>query len=68
MNKILNLLRWLVKWILNIVIAAGIVVILIWAIWSVPPQVSLAKTAYFLSDSWHFILGQSKGLSDKNKN
>lgn len=60
MSKIGNLINHILNWILNIIIAAGVAVILAWLVWDVHPHVSLMKTGYFFSDTWHFLTGQPK--------
>ena len=59
MNKIMIILKHLLNWIVNIILLAGLAVLLAWALWDVPPQVSWEKSALFFSRSWHFITGTS---------
>jgi len=60
MNKILSLINHILNWILNILVVAGIAVLLAWAVWGVRPQTSLMKTGYFFSDIWRFVSGKGK--------
>lgn len=65
MNKIMNLLNWVLNGIVNLVLIAGLVLLIAWAVWDVPPQVSLEKTAHFFSNSWHLITGTETTKEEK---
>ena len=65
MNKIMNVLTHLLNWIVNIILLAGLAILLAWILWDVPPQVSLEKSATFFSNGWHLITGKDKTPKEK---
>ena len=64
MEKLLKFIRIFLSVIINIVMLAGIAIVLLWLIWDITPQTSITKAAYFFSDSWHLVTGRRP--SEKN--
>ena len=65
MQKFMVFLNRCLNWVLNIVVLSGIILLVVWFVWDVPPQASIVKTAQFCAKGWDFITGNS--LDDKFK-
>ena len=64
MNKIMRALNWLLIWILNLALLAGLAILIAWFFWDIKPQESLTKTAQFFSTSWHRISAPANNGSE----
>ncbi len=67
MDKIVIFMGRLLDWIVNLLMLAGAAVLLAWAIWDIPPQTSLTKTAQFVTDSWFFMTGKTQQNTSKKQ-
>ena len=67
MDKIVIFMSRLLDWVVNLLMLAGAAILLAWAIWDVPPQTSLTKTAQFFADSWVLITGKNQQDTSNQK-
>lgn len=67
MNKITRVLKWILNAVVNVIILAGVAILLAWVIWGVSPQTSITNVAHFFANSWYFVSGQSGNKEFKHQ-